>query len=321
MSSSEDRKVNALGEPMWVDVLKSLRTLVVFIAIVIAVGGGLAIAIIAPWGRANPECSIYCVIVNKLRDPVDWEAQLNAEFTADMLAEVEREMTRYGIAFDMPNYRQHQVWLNNEQYEGMISAVNMPMDEIKHPKTGKSINIGQELYLKIKSEDYQNIKGDHAKFEKRYVFNAVFENRKDIALAKLYGIQRPEYEAKAEQGDADAQYKLGLQYLSGKGVAKDPVEAENWLTRAAGQGNANAQYALARMYHEGQGVPRNYEAAVKWYTKAADYGHKHAQHHLGMMYHKGLGVEKNEQTAKKWWGRATLQGYRVDEEPEAAKAK
>jgi len=316
MADANDKNVNALGEPMWVDVLKGMRALLVFMLITVAVGGGLAIAIIAPWGRANPECSIFCVIANKLKDPIEWDAFEADAVTRDMARAVQEEMRRNGFSYNMPNYKQYKVNLNNEQYAGMLKAINAPMKERKDPKSGDPMNIIQDLYSVIKSDKFANIDPNHAKFEKTYLFKQVFENRKDIALASLYGILKPEFEEKAKQGDANAQFQLGLQYLSGKGVAKDPLEAEIWLTKSAGQGNANAQYTLARMYHEGQGVPQNYAAAVKWYTQAAEYGHKHAQHHLGMMYHKGLGVEKNEQTAKKWWGRATLQGYRVDEENE-----
>ena len=174
------------------------------------------------------------------------------------------------------------------------------------------MNIIEDLYSIITSEKYMNIDANYAKFEKTYLFKQVFEKRKDIALATLYDIRKPEFEEKAKQGDANAQFNLGLLYLTGKDVAKDPVEAELWLTRAASQGHARAQFTLARMFHQGKGVPQNYEAAVKWYTKAAEYGHTHAQHHLGMMYNRGLGVEKNEQTAKKWWGRAA-QVHRANE--------
>ena len=48
MANANEKKVNALGEPMWVDVLKGVRVFVVFMLITAAVGGGLAIAIIAP---------------------------------------------------------------------------------------------------------------------------------------------------------------------------------------------------------------------------------------------------------------------------------
>ena len=33
---------------------------------IIVVGGVLGVAIIAPWGRASPECSIYCVLERQL---------------------------------------------------------------------------------------------------------------------------------------------------------------------------------------------------------------------------------------------------------------
>ncbi len=40
----------------------------------------------------------------------------------------------------------------------------------------------------------------------------------------------------AVQGDADAQYKLGMYYESGIGVEKDMSEALNWYNKSANQG-------------------------------------------------------------------------------------
>ena len=40
----------------------------------------------------------------------------------------------------------------------------------------------------------------------------------------------------AEQGDAEAQYNLGLMYLEGLGVKQDNVEAYAWIRTAAAQG-------------------------------------------------------------------------------------
>ena len=45
----------------------------------------------------------------------------------------------------------------------------------------------------------------------------------------------------AEQGDADAQFNLGIMYANGEGVPKDYVQAYAWMSIAATQGNANAQ--------------------------------------------------------------------------------
>ncbi len=63
-SSSGWNKKTEFGEPVWVDVLKSIWTGLVMLFFTIIVGGALAVAIIAPWGRASHDCSIYCVIRN-----------------------------------------------------------------------------------------------------------------------------------------------------------------------------------------------------------------------------------------------------------------
>ena len=42
--------------------------------------------------------------------------------------------------------------------------------------------------------------------------------------------------AAAEQGDASAQYNLGVMYLEGLGVKQDSVEAYAWIRTAAAQG-------------------------------------------------------------------------------------
>ena len=51
----------------------------------------------------------------------------------------------------------------------------------------------------------------------------------------------------AEDGNALAQYKLGVRYEEGKGVSRDRPEAAKWYRLSAAQGFADAQAALARM--------------------------------------------------------------------------
>ena len=46
-----------------------------------------------------------------------------------------------------------------------------------------------------------------------------------------------ELKAKAEKGNADAQFKLGVCYDHGDGVAKNLVEAVKWFREAAEQGD------------------------------------------------------------------------------------
>ncbi len=52
----------------------------------------------------------------------------------------------------------------------------------------------------------------------------------------------------------------------------------------ATDGNAVAQYNLGVMYFNGHGVTQNYAEAARWYRKAADQGDAKAQYNLGLMY-------------------------------------
>lgn len=57
----------------------------------------------------------------------------------------------------------------------------------------------------------------------------------------------------AEQGDAMAQFSLGVCYQNGWGVGKDTAEAAKWYSKAAEHGNAGAQYSLGACYVTGTG--------------------------------------------------------------------
>ncbi len=81
-----------------------------------------------------------------------------------------------------------------------------------------------------------------------------------------------EWEPLAEQGDARAQFNLGVIYFNGQGVPHDPVKAIDWYRAAADQGYAPAQANLAFMYETGQGVLQNYIQAYKWATIAEKLG-------------------------------------------------
>ncbi len=95
----------------------------------------------------------------------------------------------------------------------------------------------------------------------------------------------------AEQGDATAQYKLGVMYYYGTGVPTDEAEAVRWYRLAAEQGHASAQFNLGAMYAIGEGVLKNEADAVRWYRLAAEQGHASAQFNLGLMYDEGEGVK------------------------------
>ncbi len=73
----------------------------------------------------------------------------------------------------------------------------------------------------------------------------------------------------ADQGDAAAQYSLGLRYRRGEGVPQDFTQAVAWCRQAADQGDADAQYILGLAYANGVGVPQDDVEAHKWRSLAA----------------------------------------------------
>ena len=104
----------------------------------------------------------------------------------------------------------------------------------------------------------------------------------------------------AAQGDADAQYELGLCYGVGCGVPEDEVEAAKWYRKAAEQGHAEAQSDLGFCYLIGSGVPEDAVMAAKWgrkavkgYRKAAKQGNTAALIGLGSCYALGVGVPED----------------------------
>ena len=114
---------------------------------------------------------------------------------------------------------------------------------------------------------------------------------------------------KAEQGNANAQFKLGLMYVKDKDVLQDYKQAVKWFTKAAEQGHAMAQYFLGLMYYNGEGVSQDYKQAAKWYTRAAEQGVADAQCNLGLMYYAGEGVSQDYKEAVKWFTKAAGQGH------------
>lgn len=76
----------------------------------------------------------------------------------------------------------------------------------------------------------------------------------------------------ATQGSVDAQYRLGVRYLTGEGGPQNDTEAATWLRKAAEQGHVDAQSSLALMYAVGLGIPKDMTEAAKWYREAAEQG-------------------------------------------------
>ncbi len=110
----------------------------------------------------------------------------------------------------------------------------------------------------------------------------------------------------AEQGDIQAQMKVGFMYFYGEGVDQDYRKAAFWLGHAADSGNPIAQTMLAKMYHYGWGVEEDPVRAFSLCKSAARSGYADAQAHLGILYAEGLGVGKSTSAAVDWLFRAGI---------------
>jgi len=93
--------------------------------------------------------------------------------------------------------------------------------------------------------------------------------------------------AKAEAGDSQAQYELGLFYSQDyeRVVAVDYFEAFTWTQKAAQKNHRMAQRLLAKFHEMGRGADKNLELALKWYRSSALLGCKQSQRWMGQMYY------------------------------------
>ena len=74
--------------------------------------------------------------------------------------------------------------------------------------------------------------------------------------------------AKAEKGDAEAQYNLATYYANDGSRADGLATAMAWYRKAADQADPFAQFALGVMYRRGLGVPEDADTGAIWLSKA-----------------------------------------------------
>ncbi|MCW9012930.1 MAG: hypothetical protein OQL06_04035 [Gammaproteobacteria bacterium] len=112
----------------------------------------------------------------------------------------------------------------------------------------------------------------------------------------------------AEQGNPEAQYKVGEMYELGKGVPKDLEKARQWFEKAAAKEHLKASYKILYLDIKAHGMnaPRKDQVAVL--RKEAASGNADAQYFLGKMYASGIGVPKNLNNAASWLNKAAFNG-------------
>lgn len=136
----------------------------------------------------------------------------------------------------------------------------------------------------------------------------MYSQRRDYAQARRW------YAQAAEQGHAQAQFKLGVLYDNCQGMLQDDEQARHWYEKAAAQGNAGAQINLdmlsskvADLYRQAKTGDDN---ALKALEQAAAQGNVDAQSSLGWIYDNGCGVPWGDQgRTMDWYSKACAAGY------------
>lgn len=103
----------------------------------------------------------------------------------------------------------------------------------------------------------------------------------------------------ANQGNQYAQYQLGRVYLAGVDAAQDLPLSESLFKSAAGQGNSFAMYSLAKMHLAGLAKEASEAQAIELLADSAEKDNVHAEYLLGKFYLRGEHVSGDSKKAEK----------------------
>lgn len=148
----------------------------------------------------------------------------------------------------------------------------------------------------------------------------------------------------SDLGDPQAKLALARLYLSGEGIPRDPVAAEQlvkpmaetaaewrrvwaqevladayqqqgkseeavrWYKEAMDLGNPSARNKLATAYFEGNGVPKDIVQAIVLYKEGAETGNREARTVLAGLYATGTGVPQDLKRAASLYQQAQAAG-------------
>jgi TPR repeat protein len=113
----------------------------------------------------------------------------------------------------------------------------------KQQSTAAQVTIKEDVSVKPETESSTVVK----RHKKRVT--SVKKHHVEAHVAAINPEQVDKIRLAAEQGNAEAQYRLGVMYAKGRGVKKDRSAALRWYRRSAGQGYGKAKEAL-EIYYE-----------------------------------------------------------------------
>ena len=105
----------------------------------------------------------------------------------------------------------------------------------------------------------------------------------------------------AANGDARANYNLGVMYREGLGVVQNDIEALTHFIIAAEAGHMLSNYAVGLAFLRGRGSNVDAEAALSYFKEATLLGHALSPVEIGRIYFEGRLKERDAVEAHFWW--------------------
>lgn len=106
----------------------------------------------------------------------------------------------------------------------------------------------------------------------------------------------------AEQGDPNAQFRLGILVARGYGSSftPSPEIAHDLFAKAAVQGHLGAQFQLGFQFERGVGTQSDLKKAIFFYMIAAKKRHVNAQFNLAVLHANGRHMKADYIKAYRW---------------------
>ena len=104
----------------------------------------------------------------------------------------------------------------------------------------------------------------------------------------------------ADEGHRDAVLAMGWFYLNGVGVKRDVERARRWYRDSARHGDMRAMFSLGQIAYAEQ----DYADALIWFRRASDASHYLSLYFIGRHYWRGHGVEQDRKEAMRYFHRA-----------------
>lgn len=187
----------------------------------------------------------------------------------------------YKIKLEIPGYEKYDDY-SLAQVNQELEKIYQDIQQQKYNNLAEKIS---SIYSGTSSPEH-NITSSNENEASAITAEEQYKMGLEFFKEKIYEKALKHFTNAAEQGNSDAQYKLGLLYFCGEGVPKDFVEAKKWFEKAYMNDNAAATYFLSCMYYNGDGTDVDKNKSRWLFDKASEKCKQQEIMELDDLYYK-----------------------------------